>query len=163
MVNTAMNAQQQQKHGRICQDAALLNKYSDGAALMEEEKKRVQQLQKNARQRKCRRQDAALLNKYYIDAVTVTDEEEKRVHRLDAARNKKYWMHYHCNMRAARDVEYYIWRKLFLYKRRRDFIASILKGEGGSTYAAIGDAAYSERLVELENEMIAISLYMIYL
>ncbi len=41
---------------------------------------------------------------------------------------------------------------MLLYKRRRDFIASILKGEGGSTYAAIGDAAYSERLVELENE-----------
>jgi len=31
-------------------------------------------------------------------------------------------------------------------------IASILKGEGGSTYDAIGDAAYSEHLVELENE-----------
>ena len=28
-----MNAQQQQKRDRICQDAALLNKYSDGAAL----------------------------------------------------------------------------------------------------------------------------------
>jgi len=41
---------------------------------------------------------------------------------------------------------------LFLYKRQRDFIASILKGEGGSTYDAIGDAAYSERLVKLENE-----------
>ena len=48
--------------------------------MTEEEKKRVQQLQKNARQRKCRRQDAALLNKYDVDAVTVTDEEEKRVH-----------------------------------------------------------------------------------
>ena len=33
-----------------------------------------------------------------------------------------------------------------------DFIASILKGEGGSTNAAIGDAAYSEHLVELGNE-----------
>jgi hypothetical protein len=32
---------------------------------------------------------------------------------------------------------------------RRDFIASILKGEGGSTYDAIGDAAYCERLVEI--------------
>jgi len=61
-------------------------------------------------------------------------------------------MRYHRNKRAARDVEYYIWQKSFLYKRRRDFIASILKGEGGSTYDAIGDAAYSERLVELENE-----------
>jgi len=61
-------------------------------------------------------------------------------------------MRYHRNKRAARDVEYYIWQKSFLYKRRRDFIASNLKGEGGSTYAAIGDAAYSERLVELENE-----------
>ncbi len=43
---TAMNAQQQQKCDRICQDAALLNKYSDGSALTEEEKKRVQQLQR---------------------------------------------------------------------------------------------------------------------
>jgi hypothetical protein len=55
-------------------------------------------------------------------------------------------------MRAARDDNYYSWQKSFLYKRRRDFIASILKGEGGSTYDAIGDAVYSERLVELENE-----------
>ena len=47
--------------------------------------------------------------------------------------------------------------------RRRDFILSILKGEGGSTYDAIGDAAYSERLVELEKNMIAISIYGIYL
>ena len=74
-----MNAQQRQKRDRICQDAALLDKYLDGSVLTEEEKKkRVQQLQKNARQRTCRRQDAALLNKYYVDAVTVTDEEEKR-------------------------------------------------------------------------------------
>jgi len=55
-------------------------------------------------------------------------------------------------MTDARDDEYYTWRKSFLYKRRWDFIASILEGEGGSTYDAIGDAAYSERLVELENE-----------
>ena len=85
--------------------------------MTEEEKKRVQQLQKNAQQCKRRCQDSALLNKYYVDAVTVTDEEEKRVHQLDAARNKKYWMRYHRNMRAARDVEYYIWQKPFLYKR----------------------------------------------
>ena len=44
------------------------------------------------------------------------------------------------------------WQKSFLYKRWRDFIASILKGEEGSTYDAIGDAAYCEHLVELENE-----------
>ncbi len=106
MVSTAMNAQQRQKRDRICQDAALLNKYLDGAALTEEEKKRVQQLQKNAQQRKRRCQDAALLNKYYIDAVTVMDKKEKRAHRLDAVRNKKYWMRYYHNMRAARDVEY---------------------------------------------------------
>jgi len=48
--------------------------------------------------------------------------------------------HYYRNMTDARDDEYYTWRK------------SILEGEGGSTYDAIGDAAYSERLVELENE-----------
>jgi hypothetical protein len=47
MVSTAMNAQQRQKRDRICHDAALLNKYSDGAALTDEEKKRVQGLQKN--------------------------------------------------------------------------------------------------------------------
>ncbi len=94
----------------------------------------------------------------------MTDEDEKRLHRLDAARTKKYWMRYHRNTRAARDFEYHIWRKLFLYKRRWDFIASILKGEGGSTYAAIGDAAYSEHLVELENEYDRnISLYLMYL
>ncbi len=55
-------------------------------------------------------------------------------------------------MGAAEEDEYYSWQKLFLQKRRRDFIASIVKGEGGSTYDAIRDAAYSERLVELENE-----------
>ncbi len=74
------------------------------------------------------------------------------VRRLDTARIKKHWMRQHHNTRAARDVEYYVWRKSFLYKRRRDFIASILEGERGSTYDAIGDAAYSERLVELEND-----------
>jgi len=36
-----MNAQQRQKHDRIRQDAALLNKYSNGAALMDKEKKRI--------------------------------------------------------------------------------------------------------------------------
>ena len=61
-------------------------------------------------------------------------------------------MRYNRNMRAAQDDEYYSWQKSFLYKRQRDFIASILKGEGGSTYDAIKDAAYSERFVELENE-----------
>jgi hypothetical protein len=59
-------------------------------------------------------------------------------------------------MRAAQDDEYYSWRKSFLYKRQRDFFASILKGEGGSTFDAIRDAAYSERLA-------TISLYMMYL
>jgi hypothetical protein len=49
----------------ICQNAALLIKYSDGTALTDEEKKRVQQLQKNAQQRKHRCKDTALLNKYY--------------------------------------------------------------------------------------------------
>ena len=147
-----MNAQQRQKRDRICQDAALLNKYSDGAALTDEEKKRVPRLQKNAQQRKRRCKDTALLNKYYGDDLPVTDEEEKRVLRLDTARNKKHWKRYYRNTRAARDEEYYSWRKIFLYKRRHDFIASILEGEGGSTNDAIGDAAYSERLVELENE-----------
>ena len=135
-----MNAQQRQKRELICQDAALLNKYSNGAALTDEEKKRVPRLQKNAQQRKRRRKDSALLNKYYEDDLPVTDEEEKRVLRLDTARNKKHWKRYYRN------------QKIFLYKRRQDFIASILEGEGGSTYDAIGDAAYSERLVELENE-----------
>ena len=55
-------------------------------------------------------------------------------------------------MGAAEEDEYYSWQKLFLQKRRRDFIASILKGEGGSTYDAIRDAAYCQCLVELENE-----------
>jgi len=73
------NAQQRQKHERICQDAALLNKYSDGAALTDEEEKRVQRLQKNTQQCKCRLKDTALLNKYYKDDLRVTDEEEKRV------------------------------------------------------------------------------------
>jgi hypothetical protein len=41
MFSTAINAQQRQKHDHICRDAALLNKYPDGAALTEEEKKRV--------------------------------------------------------------------------------------------------------------------------
>jgi hypothetical protein len=93
------------------------------------------------------------LNKYYKkNAQPVTDEEEKRVLRLVDAQTKKHWKRYYRNRRAARDDEYYSWRKLFLYKRQWDFIASILKGEGGSTYDAIGDAAYSERLVELENK-----------
>jgi hypothetical protein len=48
MVSTAMNALKRQKRDRIYQYAALLNKYSDGAALTDEEKKRVQGLQKNA-------------------------------------------------------------------------------------------------------------------
>jgi hypothetical protein len=121
MVSTAMNAQQRQKRDRICQDAALLNKYSDGAALTDEEKKRVQGLQKNAQQCKRRCKDSALLNKYYDEEVDlpVTEEEEKRVQQLDTARIKKHWMRYHRNMRAAWDVEYYIWQKLFLYKRWR--------------------------------------------
>ena len=66
--------------------------------------------------------------------------------------NIKHWKCYYRNTRAAQDEEYYSWQYIFLYKRRQDFIASILEGEGGSTYDAIGDAAYSERLVELENE-----------
>ena len=58
------------------------------------------------------------------------------------------------NTRAAEEDKYYCWQKTFLHKRQHDFIASILKGEGGSTYAydAVGDAAYCERLLELENE-----------
>jgi hypothetical protein len=84
-----MNAQQRQKRDRIFQDAALLNKYLDGAALTDEEKKRVPRLQKNAQQRKRRRKDSALLKKYYEDDLPVTDEEEKRVLRLDTARIKK--------------------------------------------------------------------------
>ena len=64
-----MNTQQRQKRDRICQDAALLNKYSDGAALTDEDKKRVPRLQKNAQQRKHRRKDSALLNKYYNEEL----------------------------------------------------------------------------------------------
>jgi 7-keto-8-aminopelargonate synthetase-like enzyme len=56
-------AQQRQKCAGICQDAALLNKYSDGTALMDEEKKRVQRLQKNAQQRKHRRKDTVPMMK----------------------------------------------------------------------------------------------------
>ena len=82
-------AQQRQKREGICQDAALLNKYSNGTALMDEEKKRVQQLQKNTQQRKHRRKDSALLNKYYADDLPVMEEEEKRVRQLDTARNTK--------------------------------------------------------------------------
>jgi hypothetical protein len=147
-------AQQQQKREGICQDAALLKKYSIGTALTDEEKKRVQRLKKNAQQRKRRRNDTVLLNKYYDEEVDlpVTEEEEKRVQQLDTARNTKHWKRYYRNTRAARDDEYYSWRKTFLHKRRQDFVASILKGEGGSTYDAVGDAAYCERLVELENE-----------
>ena len=154
-------AQQRQKREGICHDAALLNKYSDGAALTDEEKKRVQRLQKNAQQRKQRRKDTALLNKYYKkNAQPVTDEEKKRVRQLDTVQIKKHWMRQNRNTRAAEEDEYYSWRKTFLHKRRQDFIASILKGEGGSTYAAIGDAAYCERLVEWKMNMIAISLYL---
>jgi len=89
-----MNAQQRQKCDCICQDAALLNKYSDGAALMDEEKKRVPRLQKNAQQRKRRSKDSALLKKYYQDDLPVTDEEEKRVLRLHTARIKKNLKHH---------------------------------------------------------------------
>ena len=112
-----MNVQQRQKHDSICQDAALLSKYLDGSALTDE-KKRAPRLQKNAQQRKRRRKDSALLNKYYEDELPVTDEEEKRVLRLDTAQNKKHWKRYYRNTRAARDEEYYSWRKIFLYKRR---------------------------------------------
>ena len=82
----------------------------------------------------------------------MTDKEEKRVCQLDNAQIKKHWMRQNRNTRAAEEHKYYSWRKTFLHKRRQDFIASILQGEGGSTYAAIGDAAYSELLVELDNE-----------
>jgi len=127
-------AQQRQKREGICQDAALLKKYSIGTALTDEEKKRVQRLKKNAQQRKRRRKDTALLNKYYKkNAQPVTDEEEKRVLRLVDAQAIKHLKRYYRNRRAARDDEYYSWQKSFLYKRRRDFILSILKGEGGST------------------------------
>jgi len=153
LLKGGMNAQQQQKRELICQDAALLNKYSDGTALTDEEKKRVQRLQKNAQQCKRRCKDTALwLKSFTKNAQPLTDEEEKRVLRLNTARLKKHWKRYYHNMRAAGDEEYYRWQKTFLYKRRQDFIASILEGEGGSTYDALGDAAYSERLVELENE-----------
>jgi hypothetical protein len=49
--------------------------------LTDEEKKRVQRLQKqkNAQQRKRRLKDTALLNKYHKDYLPVMDEEEKRV------------------------------------------------------------------------------------
>jgi len=79
-------AQQRQKRELICQDAALLNKYSDGTALMDKEKKRLQRLQKNAQQRKRRHKDTALwLKSFAKNAQPLTDEEEKRVLRLDTA------------------------------------------------------------------------------
>ncbi len=108
-----MNAQQRQKRDRICQDAALLNKYLDVAALTDEEKKRVPRLQKNAQQRKRRRKDSALLNKYYEDDLPVTDEEEKRVLWLDTAQIKKHLKRQNRNTRAARDDEYYSWQRRF--------------------------------------------------
>ena len=91
------------------------------------EKKRVQRLKKNAQQCKCRRNDTVLLNKYNNEEVDlpVTEEEEKRVQQLDTARNTKHWKCYYRNTRAARDDEYYSWRKTFLHKRRQDFVASI--------------------------------------
>ncbi len=61
-------------------------------------------------------------------------------------------MHRSRNHRHAQDIEYYKWQKGFLNKRRRNFITSVLKDEEGSTYDAIGDAAYCERAVELKNE-----------
>jgi hypothetical protein len=39
-----------------------------------------------------------------------------------------------------------------LNKRRQDYINSVLKGEEGNTYDAIGDVAYCEHVVELENK-----------
>ena len=119
----------------ICQDAALLKKYSIGTALTDEEKKRVQRLKKNAQQRKRRRNDTVLLNKYYDEEVDLPSE--KRVQQLDTARNTKHWKRYYRNTRAARDDGYYSWRKTFLHKRWQDFVASISKGEGGSTYDAV--------------------------
>jgi hypothetical protein len=87
-------AQQRQKRELICQYAALLNKYSDGTALTDEEKKRVQQLQKNAQQCKRRCKDTSLwLKSFTKNAQPLTDEEEKRARRLDTARFKKHWMH----------------------------------------------------------------------
>jgi hypothetical protein len=95
-------AQQRQKRELICQDAALLNKYSNGTALTDEEKKRVQQQQTNAQQRKRRRKDTALLHKYYKkNAQPVTDKEEKRVLRLVDAKSKKHLKRYYRNMRDA--------------------------------------------------------------
>jgi hypothetical protein len=62
---------------------------------MDEEKKRVPRLQKNAQQRKRRSKDSALLKKYYEDDfLPVTDEEEKRVLRLHTARIKKNLKHH---------------------------------------------------------------------
>ncbi len=77
----------------------------------------------------------------------MTEEEEKKTLRLDDAGYIKNW-----KSKCARDVEYYKWRKGFLNKRRHDFITSIPKGEEGSTYDAIGDAAYMKRVAELGNE-----------
>ncbi len=113
------NAQQRQKHERICQDAALLNKISDGTALTDKEKKRVQRLKKNAQQRKCRRKDTALwLKSFTKNAQPLTDKEEKRVLRLVDAKSKKHLKRYYRNMRDAWNDEYYSWQKSFLYKRR---------------------------------------------
>ncbi len=69
------------------------------------------------------------------------EEEKKTALQLDDAQYKKNWMHCSSNCRYAWNIEYYKWQKGFLNNRRRDFITSVLKGEEGSTYDAIGDAA----------------------
>ena len=128
--------------------------------------KRVQRLQKNAQQRKRRCKDTALLKKYYKkNAQPVTDKEEKRVRQLDNAQIKKHWMRQNCNTRAAEEDKYYSWQKTFLHKRRQDFIASILEGEGVVPMPMMQSEMLHILSVCLswKMNMIAISLYLYHL
>ncbi len=100
----------------------------------------------------CRRQDAELLKKYVNGAALTDKEEEKRAIQLADDRYKKNAIQCKHNREHASDIEYASWQKEFLNKRRQDYINSVLKGEEGNTYDAIGDVAYCECVVELENK-----------
>ncbi len=96
-------------------------------------------------------QDAELLKKY-VNGTALTDKEEKRAFQLADDRYKKNAMQRKRNRKHASDIEYASWKKEFLNKRWQDYINSVLKGEEGNTYDAIGDVAYCEHVVELENK-----------
>ena len=98
----------------------------------------------------CSCQDAELLEKY-VNGAALTDKEQKRAIQLADDRYKKNAMQRKRNREHASDIEYSSWQKEFLNKRRQEYITSVLKGEEGNTYDAIGDVAYCECVVELEN------------